>query len=84
MSRSAAALPEDTLPRIRAIVEKSAPDPERPQLAPDREASLTEIERKSAGCYASMEDASAQLRKIAKEITHSTIGGTSNGSNGHD
>jgi len=62
-------LPDQTQPRIIALVEHSAPDPDRPKLSEETERRFEPIERSTAACYASMEDASIQLRKIAKHVT---------------
>jgi hypothetical protein len=61
-------LPEDTQSRIPLLVERSAPDHDRPHLSIAAEARLADVERRTAACYAALEDASARLRSMAHEI----------------
>lgn len=61
-------LPDQTQPRIRALVERSAPDPERPRLNPEHEAAFEQVDRASAACYASAEDLSFRLRRAAERV----------------
>jgi hypothetical protein len=66
--RDAFEVPDETLPRIKILVERSAPNPERPRLPEDIELQLQEIETKSAACYADNENRVARLRKLSREI----------------
>lgn len=65
---SAEILPEDTQSRFRLIVEQSAPDLERPLLSPEIENALNETERKSAACYAGIEEATFRFHQIARKL----------------
>jgi hypothetical protein len=66
------ALPEGAS-RVLALVERSAPDPDRPRLAEEWERQLADIDAKSAACYASMEDLSDRLDRVAAEIDDGVI-----------
>lgn len=68
MSQSVKKMPDNTEPRIRFLVEKSAPSTSRPRLSEEREKRLNATERKSAACYASMENSSAELSKLAEAL----------------
>jgi hypothetical protein len=57
-------LPEGAA-RIMKLVERSAPNPDRPRLAHEWERQLAEVDVRSAACYASMEDLSDQLARLA-------------------
>jgi len=63
---------KSTLPegagRVMALVERSAPDPDRPRLSDEWERQLAEVDVKSAACYASMEDLSDQLDRLAADL----------------
>lgn len=61
-------LPEDTQPRFRRIVELSAPDLDRPLMPPDIEQALNETERKSAACYAAIEETTFRFHQIARKL----------------
>ncbi len=65
MARPAQTLPEETQPRIFLLVERSAPDPDRPRMESETERAFACVDRESAACYASCEDLSHQLRKSA-------------------
>ena len=62
-------LPDQTQPRLRVLVENSAPNPNRPRLDEDTEKHLDPVERRSASCYADMENRTARLRKLARDIS---------------
>lgn len=65
MAKPAQALPDQTQPRIRALVERSTPDPRRPRLSVEHEEAFARVDRDSAACYASAEDLSHKLRRSA-------------------
>jgi hypothetical protein len=65
---SARNLPDETQPRIRILVEQSAPDPNKPKIPEEIESAFEPVERMSAACYASMEERTFQLQKLANEI----------------
>ena len=71
--RDASELPDETLPRIKILVERSAPDPDRPRLPEEVEHQLTEVESKSAACYADNENRVASLHKFAREINQRRV-----------
>jgi hypothetical protein len=54
--------------RIRALVERSHPNPERPKLRPELEEQLHELDRRSASCYAELELLSEQFSDLACEM----------------
>jgi hypothetical protein len=68
---------KDELPdgagRVIALVERSAPNPDRPRLPEEWERQLVEIDAKSAACYASMEDLSDQLDRLAHEMDDGVV-----------
>lgn len=59
--------------RVMALVERSAPDPDRPRLSDEWERQLADIDAKSAACYASMEDLSDQLDRVARELDDGVV-----------
>lgn len=61
-------LSDQTQPRIRALVENSAPDPDRPRLSDEVERELEPTERQSAVCYADAENRTAKMRRLARDI----------------
>lgn len=61
-------LPDETQPRLRILVEQSAPDPDKPRIPEDLEHAFEPLERQSAACYASMEDRTFQLQKLADAL----------------
>jgi hypothetical protein len=63
-----AVLPDDTSPRLRILVEHSAPDLERPMLSEESEKRLDRIERETAACYADMENDTFILHREAKRL----------------
>lgn len=63
-----AALPDDTQPRIKAIVERSLPNADKPELPGDAEKRFAPVEHKTAACYAGMEENTVQLRRISSDI----------------
>ena len=65
-------LPDQTQPRIQALVERSAPNPDRPRLSETTEKKFEPVDRKTAACYASMEDMTDQLRRLAKQLEDKT------------
>lgn len=67
-NRRRPAIPDQTQPRIRAIVLRSAPNIDRPRLPEEIERSLDSIERRTASCYADAENRTANLRKLARTI----------------
>ena len=54
--------------RILAQLERSEPSRTRPRLSEERERELADIERRSAACYASMEELTYQVGKLTEEI----------------
>ena len=66
-------LPVNPTLRLMQLVEKSAPRPDRPRLPLPLEAKLAEVDRKHAACYASMEDLTDRLYRVAADIDHSDI-----------
>lgn len=56
-----------------ALVERSAPDPDRPRLSEEWERQLAAVDAKSAACYASMEDLSDQLDRLAHELDDGVV-----------
>jgi len=65
----AADLPRITQMRIPVLIEQSAPDLERPRGSEAMEKRLSEIERKSAACYAALEDSTVRLSELAEQLT---------------
>lgn len=61
-------LPEDTQGRLRLHVEHSSPNPDRPRLPDQVERLLAEVERRTAACYASMEELTFQVGKLVAEF----------------
>ncbi len=61
-----------TMPRLKAIVERSAPNPNRPKLSEEAEQQLDAIERKTAATYAEMEEMTFRVLKLAKKIEGDT------------
>lgn len=61
-------MPDKTQPRLRVLVEKSSPDPDRPKINEEAERRLNEVERKTAACYASIEETTFQLHKLGKKL----------------
>ncbi len=61
-------LPDDTQTRIRLHVENSAPSTSRPRLPWQVENMLAEVERRTAACYASMEELTFQVGKLVAEF----------------
>lgn len=59
--------------RIVALVERSTPNPDRPRLSAELEAQLAELDRKSAACYALMEDISDRIAQLADKIDAEAI-----------
>jgi len=68
VSRRRTALADDTNARIVALVENSAPDLNRPRLTPARELRLADVERRTAACYAGMEDLTYKVEKLTRDI----------------
>lgn len=66
-----ATLPDDTLPRLKILVENSGPDPDKPPLRPEVENALQESDRVAAGCYAEMEELSYRTHRLAEKIRNS-------------
>lgn len=54
--------------RIRAMAERSAPDLSRPRLSEEHERALADVERRTAACYASMEELSYQIGNLTEEL----------------
>lgn len=61
-------LPDQTQPRILALVERSSPNIDRPALPPDVEYRLDPVERKTAACYAEAEEAAFRMSRLAKKL----------------
>lgn len=61
-------LPGDTQSRIPLLVERSAPDHDRPHLRAEVEARMDDVERRTAACYAALENASASYNDITHKI----------------
>jgi hypothetical protein len=59
-------LPDQTIPRLKALVEHSAPNPERPQLPEESEKRLAEVERKTAAVYCEMEEKTKRIHMHAR------------------
>jgi hypothetical protein len=59
--------------RVIALVQRSAPDPTRPRLADEWETQLAEVEARSAGCYASMEDLSDRLDQFIQDLSDGVV-----------
>lgn len=72
-SGSAKDLPDQTQPRILALVERSAPNEDRPHLSPDMEHRVAPVERKTAVCYAQTEEATFRLNRLAKRLDKSAL-----------
>ena len=68
MAKPAARLPDQTQPRIRVLVERSAPDPMRPRLSDEIELAFADVDRASAACYASAEDLAQRFRKNTARV----------------
>lgn len=67
MAKPARRLPDDTQPRIRILVEQSQPDPDRPRLDPELERRFARVDAEAAACYASMEETTFRLGRLAGE-----------------
>lgn len=61
-------LPDQTQPRILALVERSSPNIDKPPLPPGVERNFDATERKTAACYADIEETTFRLRRIAKRL----------------
>ena len=59
---------DQTQPRLRAIVERSAPNPDRPKLSEEAERNLDSIERRTAATYAEMEEETFRIQRLAKTM----------------
>ncbi len=59
---------DETLTRIRATVERSAPSRARPKMSRKKEERLEAVDRASAACYASMENLGAKIEKLTRSI----------------
>lgn len=62
-------LADETQPRIKVLIERSAPDPDRPRLSETVERALAEVETKSAAAYADNENRVARQRRFNREVT---------------
>ena len=62
-------LPDETLPRIKMLVENSAPNPNRPRLPEEAEQRLAEVERKTAKTYAEAEETTHRIFRLADQIS---------------
>ncbi len=67
-------MPDETLSRIKLLVENSAPNPARPRLSDESEAALAAVEEKSAKTYAEVEETTHQLFKLAEKINNEGTG----------
>lgn len=65
-------LPDETLPRIKLLLENSAPNPDRPRLSAESEAALAAVEGKSAETYAEAEETTHRILKLAQQIRAET------------
>lgn len=63
-----ARLPTSEPERIAVLVERSSPSPDRPRLSIDAESRLEEIERRSAQCYAVIENITDRFGRLAEQI----------------
>lgn len=61
-------LPDRTQPRILALVERSAPNIDRPPLPAETEHRLDGVERKTAACYAEAEETTFRWRRLARQL----------------
>lgn len=61
-------LPEETQPRLRALVEHSAPDVDRPRLPSETEKRLDDVERRTAACYADAEERAFRIRRLKQQL----------------
>lgn len=61
-------LPDETIPRMRMLIENSAPDPERPRLPEEAEQRLANTEVRNAQAYAEIEETNYRLNKLAESI----------------
>lgn len=61
-------LADETLPRIKMLVENSASNPDRPRLSEEAEQRLAEVEAKSAQTYAEVEETTHRIFKLADQI----------------
>jgi hypothetical protein len=68
MTRSLARLPTNPAARVRLIVDRSQPDPDRPRLSEELEKRLEPIERTTAQCYAEAEELTYQIRRAAEAV----------------
>lgn len=73
MAKPARRLPDDTQPRIRLLVEQSQPDPNRPRLDPEIERRFARVDAEAAACYASMEETTFRLGRLAGEEDESRV-----------
>jgi hypothetical protein len=65
-------LPDTTQARIPLLVERSAPDADRPRQSAEIERRLEAIDRRHAACYAALEDAAARYADFATKISECT------------
>jgi hypothetical protein len=61
-------LTDETQPRIKVLIERSAPNPDRPRLSDEVERALVEVETKTAAAYADNENRVARKRRLSKEM----------------
>lgn len=64
-------LPNDTMPRLAALVIRSKPSTERPRLSTESELRLEGIEAEKAACYASMEEMTYQFQDLTNQLRDS-------------
>ena len=67
MAKPARRLPEETLPRIRALVAQSRPDPDRPRLTPELERRFAQVDAEAAACFAASENITDRILRLADD-----------------
>lgn len=61
-------LPKKTIERFEALVERSSPNPVKPPLPEGMETRLALVEKRTAACYAGMEEMTYRIQQAAKRI----------------
>ncbi len=59
---------DETGQHVLQLVELSAPSTTRPRLTEERELELAQIERRTAGCYAQMENLTYKIGKLVADL----------------
>lgn len=65
--------PDETLTRIKLLVENSAPNPDRPRLSDEVEHRLAKVEADTAKTYAEAEEQTHRVFKLAEQISEGGV-----------